>query len=117
MTPIEISFHGVQHSDAVEARIREKGDWLHRFFDRMTHLRVVVEHPHKHHSKGSEFAIKIDVGIPGRPNLIVLREANNGNNQQAVIVAVNEAFDAARRQLLDITDKMAGKVKTLRGKS
>lgn len=115
MTPIEVSFHGVQHSDAVDARIREKGEWLHRFFDRMTHLRVVVEHPHKHHNKGSEFAIKLDIGIPGKPSLIVTREASNGSNQASVLTAINDAFDAARRQLLDVTDKMAGNVKSLRG--
>ena len=114
-TPVEVAFHGLDHSEAVETRVREKAAWLHKYFDRITHMRVVIDRPHRHHNKGSEFVIKIDVGMPGRANLIISREAGGDAKHENINAAVRDAFDAARRQLQGSADKMAGNVKTLRG--
>ena len=47
ITPLEITFHGLERSDAVEARIHEKFERLRSHFDRMTHARVVIDAPQR----------------------------------------------------------------------
>ena len=48
--PLQITFHGIDHSDAVEERIREKTAKLEQIFDRITSCRVVIEHHHRNSS-------------------------------------------------------------------
>jgi ribosomal subunit interface protein len=114
-TPLEITFHNMEPSDAVEARVREKVSRLERVFDRMTHCRVTIEAPHRNHHKGKIYHVRIDVGIPGHGNVLVNREAEENHAHEDVFVALRDAFDAARRQVQEAVDKMGGKTKTLRG--
>ena len=45
-SPVEIHFHGIEKSEAIEERVREKVSKLEKHFSRMTHCRVVLEAPH-----------------------------------------------------------------------
>ena len=110
----DIIFHNMESSEAIEARVREKSQRLLKFFDRLTHCRVVIEAPHRHHHKGKIYQVKIDLGIPGRPDLVVSREGRENQAHEDVYVAIRDAFDAARRQLRDVTQIMSGEVKTPR---
>ena len=46
--PLEISFRDIDHSPAVETRIRKEAAKLHRFHQRITACRVVVAAPELH---------------------------------------------------------------------
>lgn len=105
-TPLEISFHGVEKSDAVEARIAEKVAWLEKHFDRMTHCRVVIEAPHKHSKKGRIYHIKIEIGVPGHAPVIVNHEPEQNHAHEDILTAVRDAFDAARRRIDDVASKL-----------
>ena len=72
--PVEVHFHGLEKSAAVEQRVRDKVDKLARHFDRMTHCRVVVEAPHRNPQRPKVYQIKIEVGVPGRSPVIVSHE-------------------------------------------
>jgi ribosomal subunit interface protein len=113
--PLEVTFLNMDPSEAVEARVREKAKRLERYFDRMTHCRVVIEAPHRNLHKGKIYHVKIDIGIPGRANVLVNRDTEADHTHEDVYVAVRDAFDAAKRQMQEIVDRMEGKVKTLRG--
>ncbi len=64
-TPLEITFKGLDKSDAIETKVAERVAKLEKHFDRMTYARVVVAAPHKHAHKGKSYEIKIEIGIPG----------------------------------------------------
>ena len=113
-TPLDIVFHNMDPSEAVEARIREKVARLARQFPRLTHARVVVEAPHRHQQRGKIFQVKIDLGVPGRANVMV-NKASDDHAHEDVYVALRDAFLAAERQLQDEIDRMSGNVKVLRG--
>lgn len=104
--PLQITIRGVEHSDALEAHIREKAGKLDEFFSHIMSCRVVVEMPHKHHQQGKNFTVRIDIGVPG--NEIVV----NHDHAKDVYVALRDAFDAAKRQLEDYARKIRGDVKT-----
>ena len=98
--PLELRFHRMEPSPAVEARIREKAAELERFSDRITSCRVTVEKEHRHHRKGNLFRVGIDIGLPGK-ELAVTHTGPNDRAHEDVYVAIRDAFNAAVRRLED----------------
>lgn len=103
--PLQITAHNLEMTDAIEAAVKKKAEKLDQFSDRITSCKVVVECPHRHHKKGVMYNIHIDISVPGA-ELIVKREPNID-----LYVALRDAFDAARRQLLEYKDRQSGHVK------
>lgn len=115
-TPLEITFKGLDKSDAVEAKIAERAAKLEKHFDRMTHCRVVVSAPHKHAHKGKSYEIKIDIGMPGHAPIIVTHESAVGDAQEDIQISLRDAFDAAKRRLDDEVERLNGAAKAERGR-
>ena len=91
-TPLEISFKGLEKSRAVEAKVAERAARLERKFDRMTHVRAVVSAPNKLPHKGKHFEVKLEIGIPSGPPLII-SEAPEGNDARSdLLIAIRNAF-------------------------
>lgn len=95
---LQVTFRGLPHSDAIEARVREKAEWLENFYDRIMSCRVVVEAPHRHHHKGKLYTVRVDVTVPGT-ELVVNRAPGDNHAHEDVYVSIRDAFDAMRRQL------------------
>ncbi len=104
--PVQITIRDMEHSEALEARIREKAHKLDEFFNHIMSCRVVVEMPHKHHHQGKQFNVRIDIGVPGSEIVV------NRDHAEDVYVALRDAFSAAKRQLEDYVRKVRGDVKT-----
>ena len=98
--PLQITFRNMEHSDAVEAKIREKAAKLEKFAEHMTSCRVIIEAPHQHHHQGQLFNVKIDITLPGK-EIIADRHPDQHHAHEDAYVAIRDAFDAARRQLED----------------
>lgn len=47
--PLQVTFRGIPHSDAVEAKIREKAAKLEKFYSHIMGCRVAVEAEHHSH--------------------------------------------------------------------
>jgi hypothetical protein len=128
--PIQVTFHGLSHSDALEAVVRERTGWLEQFHPRIVRCHVTLEQPHRHRHDGRHVHVRIELTVPGGAPIVVSREPSlhgalrdaeeeahrkdadiEGEHQYAV-VAVHRAFDAARRRLEDVARKQRGDVKT-----
>ncbi|MBF0561856.1 MAG: ribosome-associated translation inhibitor RaiA [Alphaproteobacteria bacterium] len=94
--PLQITFHGLDHSDAVEERIRAKASRLEAIFNRIVSCRVVIEL--QHHS--ASFHIRLFVVVPG-DELVVKRETKEAHIHEDINVALRDAFLAMERQLND----------------
>ena len=99
--PLQIAFEGIQHSDAIEARIKEEVAKLEQFSDRITSARVVVARPQHRHHKGDFFHVRIHLKIPDAPDIAVSREPGADAAHEDCYVTIRDAFKAARRQLQD----------------
>lgn len=108
--PLQITFHDVPHSDAVEQKIREAAMDLEQFYEDIMSCRVVVEAPHRRHRKGKLYHLRIDVGVPGK-ELVVNREPGDKNAHEDIYVMIRDAFNAMGRQLKEFTRKRQGEVK------
>lgn len=95
--PLQISFHNVDHSDAVEERVRERAEKLEQFHHQIISCRVVIESPHKHQSQGTMYNVRVDVKIPGHE---FIHKGDKGDHaHEDAYVAVRDAFDSVERQV------------------
>jgi len=108
--PLEIVFHNVDRSPAVEAAVRERVAKLEQFAENITSCRVTVEAPHKHHQQGNLYTVRVDLHYPGGET-VANRSPSAHHAHEDVYVALRDAFKAARRQLQDRLRVRRGDVK------
>lgn len=104
-TQVQIVFRNMSHSDALTAHIRQKVEKLEEFSSRITGCYVTVEMPHKHHHRGKQFNVCVDIKVPGS-ELVATREQD-----EDVYIALRDAFDHAKRQLEEQVRRQRGDVK------
>ncbi len=109
--PLQITFRGMDPSEAIEALVRERSLRLERFHDRITRCHVVVDLPHRHHRKGRLYAVRIDITTP-TGEIAVSRDPPLDHSHEDINVVVRDAFNAAARQLEDEVRQRRGDVKT-----
>ena len=112
--PLQVTFHHVARSDAITEKVRQRAQSLERFFDTIQSCRVVIEAPHRHHEKGNQYHVRIEVSVPGQ-QLVVTSGADEHHAQTDVYVAIRDAFDAMRRRLEDYAAVLRGNVKAHAG--
>ncbi len=100
--PLQITTRNMSLSEAAETTIREKADKLNTFCDRITSCRVLVEAPHRHKQQGVHYNVHIDITVPGK-EIVVKKE-----HSEDLYVSIRDAFEAARRQLQDYTQRLRG---------
>ncbi len=108
--PLQITFHNMDPSPAIESRIIENAAKLEQFHDRIMSCRVIVEAPHHHHHKGNLYQIRIDLKVPGK-EIFVKGKPDAHLANKDIYVAIRDTFSAARRQLEDYARHRRGDVK------
>lgn len=103
--PLQVSWHGVQPSDAVQQAIRDQAAKLEHYFDHITSCRVALELDGRHPRHGRQFRVRVDLTVPGR-EIVANRE-----HHEDVHVALREAFGDARRRLEEHVRIQRGDVK------
>lgn len=93
--PLQVTFHGVEASEALRQLVGEKAAQLSRYCDRILRCRVAVELEGRHGRQGKQFRIRVHLAVPGR-DIVVSHE-----HHEDARVALREAFVDARRQLED----------------
>jgi ribosomal subunit interface protein len=104
-TPVQIVFHKVAHSEALENLIRDKARKLEVIFPRLMRCHVSIDQPNRHKQQGEPFNVRITLHVPGG-ELVV-----NRDQHEDVYVALTDAFDAVRRQLEEHAQRMRREVK------
>jgi ribosomal subunit interface protein len=103
--PIQVSLQGLASSEALQDAIREKAEKLGRYYAHITACRVVVALEARHKRQGRQFSARVDLKVPGTE--IAVTHAHD----EDVLVALRDAFDAARRRLEDYAREQRGDVK------
>lgn len=137
--PLQITFKGVEPSEAIEAQVRAAAEKLDEFYHDIMGCRVLVEIPHKHHRKGKQYHVRIDLTVPGSefvirrspklltdtptrfpkaPDDVALEESRELSKHAVhddIQLSIRDAFDAARRKLQDYARRRRGVVKLHEG--
>jgi ribosome-associated translation inhibitor RaiA len=115
-TQVEVHFHGIERSAAVEQRVREKVAKLEKLFSRMTSCRVAVEVPQRSADKPKVYQVKIEIGVPRRAPLVVSHERTGSHANEDLPLAIREAFETALRKVRGTSAKIAQRSRIERGR-
>jgi len=110
LIPLQITFRGMEESEALSTLIHTKAIKLERFYRHIGGCRVLLEKPHHHKHSGEHFHVRIALTVPGG-ELVVEREPASRTRHEDAYAAVNDAFHAARRELQDYIRKRRGDTK------
>lgn len=115
--PLELAFHNMAPSAALDAAVRREVRRLERHCSRVTSCRVVIEMPHKRHRKGQNAPdVHVLLRVPGR-EIAVSRELAHGENGKSstdAYAVLREAFDAAKLRLKHFRRRKIGQIRLLR---
>jgi ribosome-associated translation inhibitor RaiA len=106
--PLEIAFHNLESSPAVEEEIRARVSELERRYDRLTSCRVRIDQRNKDLTGTIPPVVHIEMGIPGHGDVVVSHEPDHllrKYQRPDLHKAINEAFRIAERRLLDIKEQ------------
>lgn len=106
-SPVQITFKGMDSSEAVRRRVEREVAKLEKLFGRLTECRVVVEAPARPARHGGLFGVHVHLSVPGGRHVAVSREPAADQAHEDAYVAIRDAFRAARRQLRVHVRKMA----------
>lgn len=94
----------------VEARVRERAYKLDRLNPDIISGRIVIDLPQRRHRKGRIFQVQVDITVPGS-ELVVNRDPLLNHAHEDVYVAIEDAFDAMERRLVEYSRELQGGVK------
>jgi len=64
MVQPQITYRGMPHSPALDARIRDLAAKLEEFHPKITRCHVVVDEIDRHTNKGNLFEARVDIHVP-----------------------------------------------------
>lgn len=110
--PLELTFRNVEKTRALEEYIRSEVKGLEQASDALISCRVAVEKPQEHQRSGSPFRVRLDLRVPPRHELVIKREAGEGDIHDDLRTVLSQAFEAARRRLREQMEIQRGEVKS-----
>ena len=98
-TGLSIAYRNLDSSPAIEDEVRRRFAELEKIGARVESCQVVVE-AGQWRSSGREFTVRLKVVVPG-PDIEVEQRVGRSDPAADVKLAIHEAFDAARRMILE----------------
>lgn len=112
--PVEIAFHNIESIPWAEEEIRARIAKLEKIYDRVVSCRVRVDQRAQNSSRTIPPVVRIEIGIPGRKDLVVAHEPDYLQQKfqsPDLRNAINEAFRIAEGQLAEYKKQLQGRTK------
>lgn len=109
--PVEISFHGVSRSAAIEDMIKKDAEKLERVCDDMVSCRVGIKLDQKSRATNNPFKITIEMRVPPGHNLVVTNSPENKGDSSDLKAVLKTTFKTAQRRLKQLVEKRQGDTK------
>ncbi|MGB7087691.1 MAG: HPF/RaiA family ribosome-associated protein [Phormidesmis sp.] len=110
--PPEISYRGVDKTDALETLIAEKIDKLEQFYTQISSCHVAIEKVHDHPESGSPYRVRLDITVPEDREIVVDKSPDKGVQYRPLEAIIRETFDIANRQLKELNEQQHNHKKT-----
>jgi ribosomal subunit interface protein len=98
--PVTITFRNLDHSPALEQRIRKLVERLGRFSRHIQRCDIVIQPPAHHQHHGGLHDFRVHITLP-EEQIAIHRARRADQAHEDVYVALRDAFRAARRRLED----------------
>ena len=112
-SPLEITFHNMESSEAAADDIRKRASKLQKIYGRLISCRVSIEARTRKHRTGNIYEVHVEMRAPGG-RLAVSREPHHAKERHArndLRTSVRDAFKAAEAQLRSFSEKQQREVK------
>lgn len=109
--PVEISFHGVSRSAAIEDMIKKDAAKLERVCDSMVSCRVGIKLDQKSKASNNLFKVTIEMRVPPGHNLVVTNSPEDKGDSSDLKAVLKTAFKTAQRRLKQLVEKRQGDTK------
>lgn len=96
--PMQITFKGLAHSDALEETARAAAEVLETRAASVVGCRLLIEAPRGNHRKGGAVHVRLDVTVPRR-EVVASEEVAHAPGHDDVHAAVRHVFHTVERQL------------------
>jgi cold shock CspA family protein len=107
----EVAFRNVELTEPLKEQVRAGIRELERVFDRLTSCRIMVEQPDQRHRRGNLYHVRIDLTMAGS-EIVVSRSPAEHREHEDLRQALGEAFDRAKRALVELARKQRGDIKS-----
>ncbi|MBP6012125.1 MAG: hypothetical protein KBA31_07850 [Alphaproteobacteria bacterium] len=114
--PVQVVLKKVPQPSVVRDEVIKAADVLERFHKRITRCRVAVTCPDARHRTGGQFDVHVAVQVPGHPDIVISRRAEDQPEREHLAVSLRKAFAQTRRRLQDTVREMRGDVKVSRAR-
>lgn len=98
MRALQITFRGMEPSEALSEHLRANYEKLGRLCDRVVSGRAVIEQGHHRQSKGRQFQVHLTVHVPGK-EIVVSRDLADRDTREDACAVADQVFEAAERML------------------
>src|SRR5579859_6239669 len=102
----QITYRGMGHSAAMDARIQELAAKVGEIHPRITSCHVIVTEVDRHKTKGNLFEVHVDIHAPGAGEIVATKQQH-----EDCYTAIGDAFDVVLRQIEDTLERRRGEVK------
>jgi ribosome-associated translation inhibitor RaiA len=103
-SPVQITFRRMEHSLALETRIRELMLRLEKFSAHILRCHVVVGPPQRHSRQGAPCEFRVEISVP-EEKIVIDRLHPLDKSHENPYVELDHLFQAARRRLEDYERK------------
>lgn len=110
--PVQISFKDVIKTPGLEVLIHRKINKLEKICDHIISCRLTIERPQKYPDTGNPYRIRIDLTVPPGHEIVAKQSSSEGNMHDPLEKVIKQTFNAAERQLKELTEKQHREVKT-----
>lgn len=107
----EIAVRNVELTEPLRQHIRAGIEELERVFDRLTSCRIMVEQRDQRHRTGNLYHVRIGLTMAGS-EIVVSRSPAEHRPNEDLRQALGEAFDRAKRALVELARKQRGDTKS-----
>jgi cold shock CspA family protein/ribosome-associated translation inhibitor RaiA len=97
--PPDITYRGVDKTEALDALVNEKLNKLEQVCDHISSCHIAIEKIHDRPRSGSPYRVRIDMTVPPSHELVAESNPPDINQYASVDAVIRDAFDAAVRQL------------------
>ncbi len=106
--PVNITYRGVEKTDAIDQAVLEKAARLEKFCDHITRCDIAIEQPNHAHQKGNPFRVRIDVTVPPGHELVADERGVDNGSYAPLEKVIHDAFKTMERQLRHLVEKQRG---------
>lgn len=93
---IQITFHGLEHSQALSEEVRRRAEELAAHHPELSRCRVVLEAPHRSHRKGNLFSVHVELRFM---TSVGATQCMDGRcEHEDMYQAIHVAFDTMQRR-------------------